>query len=59
MPTRNTCATCGAYKPPYCYGIELMDGCEAELEHPHKTEPSEWCRYWQKERKTEWNGRSI
>lgn len=58
MPNK-TCATCGAYRKPYCYGIEFMDGCEAELKKPYKTKPDEWCRYWQKERKTEWNGRRI
>ena len=58
LPTwRKTCATCGAYYAPYCYGIELMDGCECELEEPYTTEPDSWCTYWQREPKTEWNGR--
>ena len=54
---RKTCATCGAYYAPYCYGIELMDGSDRELEVPYTTEPDSWCSYWQREPKTEWNGR--
>ena len=54
---RKTCSMCGAYYAPYCYGIELMAGSDRELEHPYKTKPDDWCAYWRRERKTEWNGR--
>lgn len=58
LPTwRKTCSMCGAYYPPYCYGIELMPGSDRELEHPYKTKPDDWCAIWRRERKTEWNGK--
>lgn len=56
-PWRKTCATCGAYYAPYCYGIELEPGSDRELETPYTTEPDSWCSYWQREPKMEWNGR--
>lgn len=58
-PWRKTCASCGAYIAPYCYGIELQAGSDADLEKPYKTEADEWCTLWRKERKTEWNGRKL
>lgn len=60
LPTwRATCSTCGAYREPYCYGIELMPGSDADLEKPYKTSPKDWCALWRRERKTEWNGVRI
>lgn len=56
---RHSCADCGAYVAPYCYGIELKPGSECELEKPYKTTPGEWCCYWQRKKVTEWNGKKV
>lgn len=56
---KKTCSMCGAYNPPYCLNIELMPGCEARREKPLKVDPDGWCAYWQKERKTTFNGKKL
>lgn len=60
LPTwRKTCSMCGAYREPYCYGIELEEGSDCERTKPLKTQPLDWCALWRRERKKEWNGMSI